>query len=158
MPIIELTTRIAAPRERVFDLARSIELHQAGTSQTSERAIAGTTSGRIGLNETVTWRARHFGITQTLTSIITALDRPYHFADAQVEGAFKRFDHDHFFDEENGVTIVRDRFDYEAPFGVLGRIAERIALTRHMTRFLAMRNEVLKRVAESPDAWRQYLA
>jgi hypothetical protein len=62
MPSIELATSIAAPIERVFDLARSIDLHMKSTSRTGERAIAGTTSGLIGLGQGVTWRARHFGI------------------------------------------------------------------------------------------------
>ena len=45
---IELVTRIAAPIERCFDLARSIDLHMASTDWTGERAIAGVTSELIG--------------------------------------------------------------------------------------------------------------
>jgi hypothetical protein len=61
MSVIELATSIAAPTERVFDLARSIDLHTERTAGTGERAVAGVTSGLIGLGEEVTWRARHFG-------------------------------------------------------------------------------------------------
>ena len=57
---IELETRINAPIERVFDLSRSIDAHLDSTSSTGERAIAGTTTGLIGLGETVTWSAVHF--------------------------------------------------------------------------------------------------
>jgi hypothetical protein len=64
MPLIELTTIIAAPIERCFDLARSIDLHKLSTEGTEEEAIAGVTSGLIGKDQQVTWRARHFGITQ----------------------------------------------------------------------------------------------
>jgi len=39
--LIELEIRIAAPIERVFDLARSIDLHVDSTAGTGERAIAG---------------------------------------------------------------------------------------------------------------------
>src|SRR5437016_5526911 len=76
MPRIRLATRIEAPPERVFDLARSIDLHARGQARHRERAIAGVTSGLIGLGQTVTWEARHFGITQRLTSQIVAFDRP----------------------------------------------------------------------------------
>ncbi len=62
MAILKLSTLIAAPRERVFDLARSIDAHQKSTGRTRERAIAGVTTGLIGLNEEVTWEAFHFGI------------------------------------------------------------------------------------------------
>jgi hypothetical protein len=54
MPVIELATFIAAPVERVFDLARSIDLHAHSVSSTGERALAGVTSGLINLNEEVT--------------------------------------------------------------------------------------------------------
>ena len=56
MTRIELVTSIKAPAERCFDLARSIDLHMASTSGTGEQAIAGITSGLIGLGQEVTWR------------------------------------------------------------------------------------------------------
>jgi hypothetical protein len=66
MPVIELDTLIQAPRERVFDLARSIDAHQSTTSHTREKAIAGTTTGLLEKDAEVTWQATHFGIRQTL--------------------------------------------------------------------------------------------
>ena len=68
MPILRLTTHIAAPIDRCFDLSRSIDLHMASTAHTEERAIAGVTTGLIGPGGEVTWRARHFGVWQELTS------------------------------------------------------------------------------------------
>jgi len=71
-------TSIRAPIERCFDLARSVEAHLAGNRHWGEAAVAmsGVTAGLIGLGERVTWRARHFGVLQTLTTEITAMDRP----------------------------------------------------------------------------------
>ncbi|MBW3545542.1 MAG: cell division protein, partial [Bacteroidetes bacterium] len=71
MPVIKLITPVQAPATRCFDLSLSIDLHIISTSQTGERAIAGTTTGLIGIGETVTWRARHFGVWQKLTTKIT---------------------------------------------------------------------------------------
>ena len=56
MPKIEITTAIKAPLEICFDLARSIDLHKISTAKSKEQAIAGVTSGLIGMNETVTWQ------------------------------------------------------------------------------------------------------
>jgi hypothetical protein len=47
MPTIYITTIIYAPIEKVFDAARSIDLHQASMQHTNERAIAGITKGLI---------------------------------------------------------------------------------------------------------------
>ncbi len=76
MPTIELHTQINAPTQTVFNLSRSIDLHIESTKQTGEQAIAGRTSGLIKLGETVTWRAKHFGIRQDLTSKITEFNYP----------------------------------------------------------------------------------
>ena len=93
MPVIELSTVICAPRERVFDLARSIDAHQDSTGATEERAVAGVTCGLIGLNDEVTWEARHLGVRQRLTVRVTAFARPKHFQDVMISGAFKRMVH-----------------------------------------------------------------
>ena len=66
--MINLVLELNADKEIVFDLSRSIDLHKLSTVHTNETAIAGRTSGLIGLNESVTWRAKHFGIYQKLTS------------------------------------------------------------------------------------------
>jgi ligand-binding SRPBCC domain-containing protein len=158
MPVLELELRIAAPRTRCFDLARSIDAHVRSTRQTSERAIAGRTSGLLELNEEVTWRARHFGVPLTLTSRITAFDRPSHFRDEMVRGPLARLKHDHWFlDAGNGGTLVRERFDFASPLGLLGRVADAGVLARYFRRFLDTRNRELQRLAESEE-WRAFVS
>ena len=77
MSEIYLETLIDADIHTVFDLARDIDLHQKSTSGTHERAIAGRTSGLIENNETVTWKAKHLGIYQTLTTKIISMEKPF---------------------------------------------------------------------------------
>jgi len=156
MPVIELSTVIRAPRERVFDLARSIDAHQDTTGGTEERAVAGVTRGLIGMDGEVTWEARHFGVRQRLTVRVTAFDRPKHFQDIMISGAFKSMVHDHEFSEHPTGTWMRDRFEFKSPLGILGKIADWLLLTSYMRRFLVHRNEVLKQLAES-SAWSRYL-
>ena len=148
MPKIELFTEIHAPIEKVFDLSRSIDLHIESTKQTGEHAIAGRTSGLIELGETVTWRARHFGIWQSLTSKITDYNYPTFFADEMMSGAFKSFRHEHHFLVVDNGTLMRDVFAFESPFGILGRLFNWLILTKYMTKLLLERNRVIKLVAE----------
>ena len=68
MPSFQLVTTISAPIERCFDLARDIDVHRESMRMSEERAVAGVTTGMIGLNEQVTWRARHFGLPWRMTS------------------------------------------------------------------------------------------
>jgi len=156
MPSIDLETRIKAPIEVCFDLCRSIDLHKISAQQTNEKAIAGVTSGLINEGETVTWRAKHLGVYQKLTSIVTACEKPHYFVDEMVKGTFKRFKHEHFLEEKNGQTFVVDIFDYESPLGLLGKIADVFFLENYMRRFLEKRNQVIKEFAES-DKWKLVL-
>ena len=154
MAIIRIETDIAAAPTVCFDLARSVDAHIASTSATGERAIRGVTRGLLNLGDEVTWRARHFGVTQEFTSRITAFDRPNHFRDVMVRGAFRRLVHDHRFDARGEATRMVDVFDFDAPFGAFGLLAERFFLTAYLSRFLEMRAEALKRLAESDDGRR----
>ena len=156
MPVIDITTQITAPMQRVFDLSRSVDLHAASTAQTGERAVAGVTSGLMSLGQEVTWRARHFGVWHCLTSRITTFDPPIHFRDSLVRGAFRRFDHDHFFSQQGEITVMRDVFDFQSPLGILGRIVDWLVLTRYLRYFLTTRNAKIKEAAET-DEWQRYL-
>lgn len=150
MPRIEVITEIDAFIERVFDYSRSIDTHQKSQTRHGEVAIAGRTSGLIEAGEEVTWEATHFGIKQRLTSRIVSMERPHHFRDSMVNGAFKRFDHDHFFEAiSNRRTRMRDVFDYDSPLGPLGAIADFLFLVRYMRGLLLERNAVIKMLAES---------
>jgi ligand-binding SRPBCC domain-containing protein len=151
MPKIELLTTINAPIEKCFDLSRSIELHLESTKQTGEEAIAGRTSGLIELGETVTWRAKHFGIRQTLSSKITEFDRPNLFVDEMVDGAFKSIRHEHHFTWIDDHTLMKDVFVFESPLGILGRFANFLFVKRYMIKLLRERNKVIKEVAENPN-------
>lgn len=156
MAVILLDTIIHAPRERVFDLARSIDLHKTAAAATKEEAIAGVTEGLIGLDQEVTWRARHLGIYQRLKVRIAEFNRPVYFQDVMVSGVFASMVHDHFFEARDGGTAMRDRFEFRAPLGFLGSCAERLFLKSYLERFLIERNTVLKRTAESEE-WKRYL-
>ena len=127
-----------------------------GSIRTSERAVEGRLTGLIGLGETVTWRARHLGVVQQLQSQITDYQYPVLFEDCMLKGAFKSIRHVHTFERTEVGTLMRDHFCYQAPFGVLGKLAERIFLSRYMKRFLVERNDHIKDVAES-EMWSKYL-
>ena len=156
MARLELSLHVAAPPARCFDLARSVDAHVRSTASTGERPVGGKTSGLLELGDEVTWRARHLGVWQELTSRITAFERPHHFRDSMVRGAFARFDHDHYFTPSEGGTLLRDVFDYRAPLGPLGWLAERLFLSAYMRRFLLARLHELKALAES-ERWRELI-
>lgn len=146
---IDLTTDIRAPIERVFDLARDLDLHARSMAHTGERAVGGRTSGRVEVGDSVTWRARHFGLWWSLTSRITVVEAPVRFEDVQERGPFAWFRHEHQFESIGDVTRMHDLWEHRSPLGPLGRLVDRLVLGRYMRSLLATRNAALKQAAEA---------
>ena len=149
MTTIHLITKIKAPIQTVFDVSRDIDVHLRSTFQSNEKAIAGRTSGLIELNETVTWRGKHFGCYLKHQSKITEMESPNYFVDEMVHGHFKSFRHEHTFVSQNGITVMIDFLQYETPFGIFGKLFDHLLLQKHLTDFLLKRNEILKDLAEN---------
>lgn len=152
-----VTTRTAAVVEDLFDASLSIDHHLDSMRRSGERAVAGVTSGQIGLGETVTWNARHFGIRFTMTSRITALSRPHRFVDEQVRGPFRTFRHEHAFRSDGAETVMVDTLTIGSPtFGlpILATIAERLVLVPYLRQLIRQRNAHLVAAVESraPDS------
>jgi ligand-binding SRPBCC domain-containing protein len=156
MAVIHIKTAIAAPKERVFDLSRSIDAHQDTAEHTGERAVAGVTTGLLGPEQEVTWEAKHFGVRQRLKVKMSKFDRPNHFQDIMLEGAFRNMQHDHSFEDTKGGTLMIDRFEFSSPLGFIGRIVDVLFLESYMRRFILKRNAILKHTAESDD-WKKYI-
>jgi ligand-binding SRPBCC domain-containing protein len=149
MTTINLTTKIKAPIAIIFDLSRNIDVHKLSTAKSNETAIDGVTSGLININETVTWRGKHFGIYLTHKSIISAMEIPSYFVDEMIEGKFKSFKHEHSFIDGNGFVMMIDKIQYQTPYGIFGKLFDVLLLKKHLTNFISERNKVLKELAEN---------
>lgn len=156
MPTIHLTTFIAAPVARVFDLARSIDVHRQSMTKHKEEAVAGIRFGLIEKNESVTWKAKHLLKTRFLRSEIVDMKKPDMFIDQQVKGDFKMMKHEHHFKPcENG-TIMIDLIEFEAPYGSFGKLFSKLYLTRYVKNLIEQRNRSIKEFAEG-EKWRKFL-
>lgn len=133
-----LVTDFPSSVEELFGMSLDIDAHVESMSDSHEHAVAGVTTGRIGLGETVTWRARHLGVWFTMTSQISELDRPARFVDQQVRGPFKTFVHEHRFESRPGGSRMTDHITVGSPF--FGRLAERLILVPYLRRLIAKRN------------------
>jgi ligand-binding SRPBCC domain-containing protein len=156
MTKIHLTTFIAAPIERVFNLSSSIDLHKISTAHTNEESIAGTTTGLIKLNETVTWQAKHLFKKRIFTSKIIEMETPTFFIDEMIKGDFKSFKHEHHFKAIDNGTIMIDIVLFESPFALVGKFFNRIYLKRYLSILLIKRNNTIKDFAET-EKWKTVL-
>jgi len=147
---IRLETVIAAPIAACFDLSLSVDAHTASMRRSGERAIGGVARGTMKLGDTVTWRARHFGIAFRMTCAITEYQYPSRFVDEQLHGPFRRWSHEHMFTTAaNGETMMTDVVQFQSPLGLLGTLADRLVLDRYVPHLLRQRNAWLKAALEA---------
>jgi ligand-binding SRPBCC domain-containing protein len=157
MSSIHLTTFIAAPVERVFDLSRSINLHKISTAHTHEKVVDGRMSGLINEGETVTWQAKHLYKERKFTSKVTELQRPDFFIDEMIKGDLKSFRHEHHFKPADNGTIMIDVVKFESPYGIIGKMFNKFYLHEYLEKLLLKRNETIKQYAETTK-WKTMLA
>ena len=156
MPLIHLQTIIKAPQQIVFDLSRSVDLHKASMTHHKEEIVDGIRTGLMNKGDTVKWKATHLWQSRTLKVKLTELEAPHYFADEMIKGDFKKMRHEHEFKKNAEGTLMIDRFYFEAPFGILGQLANFLILKNYMKRLLRERNSTIKQIAESNMA-NQYL-
>src|SRR5258705_3680602 len=151
MAHFQLETIIAAPIELCFDLARNIDVHLAAANDKEQRAIAGSTSGLIGLGETVTWEGRYLLLRRQMTSRIVEFDFPHMFADEMQCGAFHHWRHTHEFTQVGAATRMHDDVDFASPFGLIGYMTDVLFMRNYMRKLLLGHNAFLKNLAENPS-------
>jgi hypothetical protein len=156
MVLIE-SLEIAAPIERCFDLARSVDVHVASSEPLDGSAEAERTSGLSELGDETTWSAKFFGVRFRVTTRIVELDRPNSFREVLIHGLPKKFEHEYTFERlETGATRMTDQFEVESRFWLLGKLVDTLYLRPKMASALAHRAAFIKSVAESPE-WKRYL-
>ncbi|QFT87546.1 hypothetical protein FIU87_02680 [Bacillus sp. THAF10] len=152
MPTIIHKEFIKAPMEKCFDLARNVDIHTKTTAKTREKAVDGVTRGLLEEGDSVTWEAIHFGVKQRLTAKVISMEKPYEFTDIMLKGAFQSFTHTHRFESVTNGTMMHDTFEYTAPLGPLGILADKLFLKRYMTGFIIDRAKELKKIAEASES------
>lgn len=134
---------IAAEPSAVFTASLDPDLHVRSMARYGETMVEAPEGGAFREGSTVTWQARHFGISFRLRSMVFDINPPHGFRDRQIAGPFRAFLHEHVFSEHPEGTLMRDTVTFRSPFGPLGRLVDRLFLRSYMRRLIDERNELL---------------
>jgi ligand-binding SRPBCC domain-containing protein len=145
---------IKAPIERCFLLSTNVEL--VGRTYWM-KPIEGKTSGLVEADDKLLWAGWKFGFPQMHESVISQYEKPSFFQDTMTRGRFKRYQHDHYFYEMDGRTVLNDKIRFTMPLGPLGQLVGQFVLVPYLSRRLRRRLVLLRRVAENHKEWRKYL-
>jgi len=97
----------------------------------------------MGEGTLIDYRLRVHGLPLRWRTKITRWNPPYQFADIQLKGPYKLWDHTHTFLEEDGGTRMIDEVVYELPFGPLGDLVHALSVRRDVEEIFRYRNSVI---------------
>ena len=157
MPTIHLTTFIAAPIERVFDLSRHLSIYKAMMQGRKETLSSVSASNLMSQGETVTFQAKHLGKTRLMTTKVITLQKPSSFVEEQVKGDLLHFKHQHHFKSVDNGTIMIDMIDFDGPRDVIGKVIGKIYLKDYLEKLINRRSTLIRQYAES-EKWRAILS
>lgn len=156
MAKIHLTTFIAAPVDKVFDLSRHIALYKLLFQGRKEKISSGAASNLVGKNETVTILVTHAGKQRMTMLKLTTFERPNLFVEEQVKGDLQNYRHEHHFKKAENGTILIDILEFGIPKDILGKIFGKVYFKKYLEELLRKRTEIIRSYAET-EKWRAVL-
>jgi ligand-binding SRPBCC domain-containing protein len=82
---------------------------------------------------------------------ITHVREPFFFVDEQRVGPYALWHHQHHFEEVPGGVMIIDEVHYAIPFGMLGRLANRLFVQREVNSIFDYRHKTLEGMFSAPN-------
>jgi len=86
------------------------------------------------------------GIPLNWVTEITEVKKPFYFIDEQKSGPYKKWHHQHKFEETKEGVLMTDILHYAIPLGAVGRIANSLFVKKQLQEIFAYRKEVVNRL------------
>lgn len=87
-----------------------------------------------------------FGIALHWQTEIFKVNKPESFADRQLKGPYKLWEHTHtFFEKDNGI-LMRDEVKYQMPFGIIGQITQSLIVRKKIENIFSFREKTLNKL------------
>lgn len=116
---LEASQFLPYPREQVFEFFSSAMNLQSLTPAWLHFTVLTPSPICIAPGSLIDYRLRVRGIPIRWQSRISAWEPPLRFVDEETRGPYKRWHHEHLFEEADGGTMCRDMVNYEVYGGSL---------------------------------------
>ncbi len=84
-----------------------------------------------------------FGIPVSWQTEICEVRKPKMFADRQLKGPYKIWEHTHTFLKKDNGVLMKDHVKYELPFGIIGRVTHSLIVKKKIEQIFLYRKKVL---------------
>ncbi|PSG96258.1 CDP-paratose 2-epimerase [Thermoplasmatales archaeon SW_10_69_26] len=142
--LLEQRQLLDEPRENVFDFFADARNLEAITPDRLRFEVRDAEEP-IAEGSRIRYRLRLRGIPLRWVSRIAAWDPPRAFADVQMQGPYRRWEHVHLFVDRGDRTLAVDRVRYNLPIGPAGSLAHRLFVADDLRSIFAYR---ARRLAE----------
>jgi ligand-binding SRPBCC domain-containing protein len=129
------------PREQIFEFFSDAWQLEAITPPWLHFEVLTPAPIVISQGTLIDYRLRLRGIPLRWQSIISVWEPPHRFVDEQMRGPYRRWHHEHIFEEQAAGTLCRDIVDYEVPGGAL---INWLLVERDIRKIFAFRQEKLR--------------
>jgi ligand-binding SRPBCC domain-containing protein len=87
-----------------------------------------------------------FGIPLKWQTEIFKVDKPHSFADRQLKGPYKIWEHTHTFIQKENGTLMIDEIKYQIPFGIFGQLAHSLFVKEKVKEIFKFREKALEKI------------
>jgi ligand-binding SRPBCC domain-containing protein len=149
MGIVNSSVVINAPAEAVFDFHTDIGNLPLISPSWMKMEVLKTTGEARG--KMIELYLTHFGLIKSKWVVeISEYDRPYRITDIAHEGPFKLFRHQRDIKRITATSCeLTDTFEYELPFGIIGKAADKLIVHSFVERMFRDRHIKTKKVLET---------
>lgn len=153
MPTLETELWLPHPREAIFAFFSDVNNLDALTPPWLHFRIL-TPEVKLQQGVEIAYTLRWRGIPLRWLTEIGVWEPPNRFVDQQQRGPYRRWIHEHTFEETEGGTLMRDRVDYAVPGWFLAPLIQRWVVTPDVERIFAYRLEKMRSLfgVEDPTA------
>ena len=137
--VLERTQRLATPRREIFAFFSEIHNLQRLTPPFLDFEIVTKEKVPMRVGARIEYRIRLMGLPMAWLTEITEFVPEQRFVDTQLRGPYRVWEHLHEFVELPDGTLMRDRVEYELPFGPAGEAAHALFIRRTLQRIFDYR-------------------
>ena len=140
------TIWVPHPRAEVFDFFSKAENLEKITPPWLRFRIQTALSNGMKEGATIAYSLRVHGVPLRWLTVIEKWNPPLEFIDVQLNGPYRVWRHTHRFVEIDGGTSIEDLVQYELPFGLLGRLVQRLQVARDVDEIFDYRAREIQRI------------
>jgi uncharacterized protein YbjT (DUF2867 family)/ligand-binding SRPBCC domain-containing protein len=147
--VLERLQKIPAPRRDVFDFFSDPGNLARLTPTGLNFRILGVSPVRLETGSRLEYRIGWTMLRLRWVTRITCWVPDVEFEDVQEEGPYRTWIHTHRFEDEADRVVMKDRVEYDLPFGSLGRLAHRLLVRRQLEAIFDFRRRAIEEIFPS---------